>query len=190
MDSPIANQGFWRFSLAELLIAIGFVAISCAALKYAGEVWATCLSVGVILLFMGAAVTAVVDRGPLQARAIGLTLFMGIYGVLFWSCPTHANYEQSTELDPYTGRLPTSKLLKPLFETLVSRNYLDGSGKKVGPPTPGIGFGGIGGISMSESPDRGQFMAIGHLLCALLLGYLGSRVALWAYARRHRSQPT
>ena len=187
MDSPNPRPSFFRFSLRELLLLLAFFAIGCAALRYAGELWLIGLSSCVLLLFMVAAVLAAVDRGHRQAQAIGFALCMAIYGILFWSAPLTTNVEQSLELDPYSGRLPTSKAMAPLFGVIVKTTYYDMmTGKEIAPPTPGIGFGGY----TREIPDRGQFMATAHLLWTLLLGYLGSRVALWAYAHRLRSQQT
>ena len=189
MDSANPHPSLFRFSLRELLLLLAFFAIGCAALRYAGGLWLIGLSSSVLLLFMIAAVLAAVDRGHRQAQAIGFALCMAIYAILFWSTPVPMNVEVNPELDPYTGRLPTSKALFPLFEAIVKRSYHDMmTGKEVAAPTPGPGFGGA--FSVRETPDRGQFMATGHLLWTLLLGYLGSRVALWAYARRLRSQET
>jgi hypothetical protein len=181
MDSANPHPSLFRFSLRELLLLLACFAIGCAALRYAGGLWLIGLSSSVLLLFMIAAVLAAVDRGHRQAQAIGFALCVAIYGVLFWSAPLTTNVEQSPELDPYSGRLPTSKALAPLFEIIVKRTYHDmATGQEVAGLAAGLA------IVQREIPDRGQFMATGHLLFALAVGYLGSRVALWAYARRHR----
>lgn len=183
MDSASQRTSCLRFSLRELLLLLAFVAVGCAALRYAGGLWLLGLSSGVLLLFMGAAVLAAVDRGHRQAQAIGFALCVAIYGVLFWSTSSLMNAEQNPELDPQTGRLPTSKALAPLFEAIVKRSYYDEmTGKETALPAPGFG-----GAYIRETPDRGQFMATGHLLFALMFGYLGSRLALGAYTRRTRT---
>ena len=169
-------SSLFRLSLRELLLALAFVALACAALKYAGEVWWTVLSAGVLIVFLAATVLAVVARGQEQALAIGFVLCVAIYGLLIWSAPIDPGDQQSRELDPYSGSLPTTKVMRPLFDALVTRTQ-----------TPMSGFGG--GVMMTrETPERSQFMAISHLLWALALGYLGSRFAGWIYARRVRSE--
>ncbi len=186
MDSASPRTSWLRFTLRELLLLLAFVAISCAALKYAVGLWLLGLSSGVLLLFMGAAVLAAVDRGQRQAQAMGFALCVAIYGILFWSTFSLTNAGQNPELDPYSGSLPTSKALAPLFEAIVKRSYYDmNTGKEIAPPAP-PNFISRGYVR--EKPDRGQFMATGHLLWMLLLGYLGSRVSLLAYARRLRSE--
>jgi hypothetical protein len=183
MVSASPRTGWLRFTLCELLLLLAFVAIGCAALKYAGGMWLAGLSSVVLLLFMGAVVLAAVDRGNRQAQAIGFALCVAIYGVVFWSTSSLTSAEQNPDLDPQAGRLPTSKALAPVFEAIVKRSYHDvTTGQETAPPAPGFG-----GAYVREIPDRSQFMATGHLLFALAFGYLGSRVALWAYARRSRT---
>jgi hypothetical protein len=185
MDSANPRPSLFRFSLRELLLLLAFFAIGCAALRYVGGLWLIGLSSCVLLLFMIAAVLASVDRGHRQAQAIGFALCVAIYGVLFWSAPSPMNVEVNPELDPEAGRLPTTKAMAPLFDLIVKGSYHDAmTGKEIAVPTPGLA------VYFRETPDRGQFMATAHLLWMLLLGYLGSRVALWAYARRQRSQQT
>jgi hypothetical protein len=185
MDPANPHTRWLRFSLREVLLVLAFVALGCAALKYAGGLWLSVLSAGVLLLFMGAAVVAAVDRGHRQAKALGFALCMAIYGILFWSAPA-TSPNQNPELDPHAGSLPTSKALAPLFSAIVKRSYHDlTTGQEVAPPAPPhFVFSGY----VQETPDRGQFMATGHLLWTVLLGYFGSRLGLWAYTRRLRSQ--
>ena len=207
MNAESANVSWWRFSLRELLLLIGFVALACVSLKYAGFVWVLTLSAAASLLFMGAAVVAVVDRGRRQAAAIGLALCLAIYGIVFWSSPRESNGRQSRELDPYDAQLPTSKALYPLFTVMVHGTYRDSAGNEIKDYDPnqaatmgmgsgmfggggmGGGMGGMGGGAYyHEVPERSQFMGVGHLLWALLLGCLGSRLAVWSYDRRAKAE--
>ncbi len=193
-----------RISLQELLILVAFIALGCAALKYANDVWCTVLAASVLLLVMAAAIAALVDRGRRQAMAIGFTVCAAIYGVAFWSAPLN-NGLQSRELDPYTGRLPTTGLLKPLYESMVRRTWYDFHTGQELPnfdpqkpqTTPGAGGGpyfasniGSPNIGSQEFPDRGQFMTVGHWLWVMLVSYCGARFAEWLYRRRqvHEAQ--
>lgn len=185
MDTATNSSRLLRVSLMELMAVLAAVGVGCAALKYAGDVWWTVLSAAALVGFLAAAVVAVVGRGPGQARAIGFVLCVGIYALLLWSAKVGNG--QNRELDPYDGRLPTTKLLKPVFESLVVRTYIDAfTGKEMTNynPPPGTVLGNSGTIISQETPDRGQFMAIGHLLWAVLFGYLGSRFAAWVDRRR------
>lgn len=184
MNSADSDHNPWRFTLAEILSLLALVAVGCAALRYAGEVWATALSAVVFAVFMIAATLAVVGRGALQSRAVGTSIFIAIYGVLFWAAPSAGGIgnSQSSELHPGTGHLPTSKALKPLYEVIVKRMYIDDSGNTTASLPPGVGF-----LHRVEVPQSDHFMAVGHALWAILLGYLGSRVGYWAYTRRTRT---
>jgi hypothetical protein len=110
-------------------------------------------------------------------------LCVAIYMLLVWSAPINNRGTASREFDPYTGRLPTTKLLRPLYAALSTQTGIE---SVTGQEVPGFDpRSGMGMNMMSvDSLDRGQFMAIGHLLWAFLIGYLGSRLAAWIDAQR------
>ena len=207
MSTADSTTSWWRFSLRELILLIGFVAVACVSLKYAGFVWILILSAAVLLFFMGAVVVALVDRGRRQAEAIGFAAVAAIYGVLYWSSPDLPNTTENQELYSHSGRLPTSKALHPLAQVIVRDYWVDSTGKEIvgyDPTTAGgmgmggmgmggmMGGGGMGGFGSGpqyrQVPYHPDFMAVGHLLWTLLLGYLGSRLALWSYERRSKSE--
>jgi hypothetical protein len=200
MNSPRTTRRLLRLSLGELLLVVGFFAMASAALKYASATWWVILSSAALLLLIGAAVVAAIDRERRQAKASGFMLSMAIYGIVFYCSAPIDEYGRHRELDPDRGRLPTSRLLAPLHQGIASRNWIDSRTGEVVPeydPNMGTGFGygsGAGGIVVRESPPRRQFMAIGHLLWAMVLGYAGGRFAAWIYDRRcanaQRPQPS
>ena len=187
-NSPRPRTSPFRLSLREVLLLVSFFAVACVALKYANEWWWLALSSCVLLGFLTAVVAALVDRGSRQAAAIGFAVCVGIYGILFWAGPTISGTQQSRELDPYSGQLPTTRIMQPLFEAIVTHAFYDmNTGQVIAnydvrrSEAPGV-------VGSRESPDRGQFMAISHLLWALLLGYFGAGVASVFYARRNQEQ--
>jgi hypothetical protein len=187
MNVSGSPAGFLRLSLWELFLVLGLVAVGCASLKYAGEVWWIVLSSVMLAGFLAAAVVAVVGRGPMQARAIGFVLCVAIYMLLLWSAPSINGGSASREFDPYTGQLPTSKLLRPLHAALSTQTWIDSATGQLIPnfdPRAGMALN----VFSVDSLDRGHFMAIGHLLWAFLIGYLGSRLAAWIDARRRQQQ--
>jgi len=198
-QQPHLSQLF-RFSLRELLLAVTFIAVGCAALKFAGDAWMIAISSFTLLLFMAAVVIVLVGRGPRQAQAIGFVACALIYGVILTFVPKLSNPgmfgggnpgSQHPEFDPYEGNLPTTKLLFPLFQTIVTNSYIDGTtGKEIpdyNPATDSAAFAARGMFPPfhNESPMRGDFMTIGHLLWTLLLGLAGGRFAHFVYCRRH-----
>ena len=199
MIAENSSTSWWRFSLRELLLLIGFVAIACVSLKYAGFVWILILSAAVLLFFMSAVVVALVDRGRRQAAAIGFAAVVAVYAVLFWSSPLEPNTSESRELYSYSGRLPTTKALHPLARVLVRDTWVDSAGNEIVGYDPtkaggmGMGTGGMmamgtfgSGPQYRQVPYHPDFMAVGHLLWTLLLGYFGSRLALWSYDGRSK----
>jgi hypothetical protein len=190
MNGSRSPASFLRVSLWELFLVLGLVAVGCASLKYAGEVWWIVLSSVMLAGFLAAAVAAVVGRGAMQARAIGFVLCVAIYLLLvFWSAPFNDDGTTSREFDPATAHLPTTRLLLPLHAALSTQIWIDAS---TGRPMPNFDpHSGIGlNVHSVDSVNRVHFMAIGHLLWAFLLGYLGSRLAVWMDACRRSDAAT
>jgi hypothetical protein len=162
------------------------VAVGCASLKHAGEVWWMVLSLAMLAGFLAASVAAVVGRGPLQARAIGFVLCVTTYLLLiFWSAPFNDDGTVSREFDPGTAHLPTTKLLTRVHAALSTQTWINvATGQPIPRFDPHAGMG-LNVVSV-DSLDRSYFMAIGHLLWAFLIGYLGSRLAAWIDARRRQ----
>ncbi|HEX5105987.1 MAG TPA: hypothetical protein VFV87_19345 [Pirellulaceae bacterium] len=115
------------------------------------------------------AVVAVIERGERQAAALGFVLWMAVYVSLLF-------------LQPDTRRFPTEKLLTPVFESVVTRTWVDDRTGAVIPDYDPEKPSRL--VSEKTDPEHRWFMNIGHVLWALLLGYIGSRIATWICARR------
>ena len=147
-----------RLSLRLLLILIALLAVACAGLKYANDWWWSILSGLALLLFMAMAVLACVGCGERRMFAVGFTICAVIYGAILFL---------------------TSKLLSPVFQSVVTFKSIDTStGQKVPFPPPYI----------LETPQRSPFMLIGHLLWSILFASLGGLFARFIYAQdKHRT---
>ena len=91
----------------------------------------------------------------------------------------------SSEVDPHMGELPTSKILGPIYEKVVERTWVDiNTGKELADYDPQASattsniFIGPAAMLRSETPNRTTFMSLGHVMVALLLGYVGGKFAL------------
>jgi predicted PurR-regulated permease PerM len=186
----------FKLSLRELLLVVGAFATGCAALKFANNPWWYVLSALALSGILSAAVIAAVDRGRPQAFALGFVICAATYGLFLVLADKGG--QLSRELDPYEGRLPTTRLLRPLFELIVDRTWYE---SQTGKPLPGYQPAGAeaspiyGSTAVSaagpipyaeERPTRNEFMRLGHLLWGLLLGYLGGRLGAVIYTRRVR----
>lgn len=188
-------------SLRELLLLVAAVAVAVPSLLYGGPLvsGATVCAVGVVLVAMG--IHVVIDRGEAQAGAIGFAIPAAIYAVLVVSSVNNSGrVREWLELDPYTGSMPTTRMLRPVMEWAWSRRsyYIDPQGNRTQqPPPPGAslmgglrpnqpGFGG--GWRSIELPHRADFMATAHALWTLLFGYLGSKYGRRLYTRRRLSR--
>jgi hypothetical protein len=193
-----------RVSLREFLALVAFVALACGALLNASATVATAMLGVTVLIVIGLAIIAAVDRGPRQAAALGGLVAMLVYGVAW-------NYEPKLKLKSdwnhvhgmdqvvdYAGHLPTSKLLHVLW-TLTSATYMvdPESGRVVEKMSDSypqftsqvasshVPSGWAGGPLRYEGrPRPDAFMPVGHCLSALLIGYLGGKFAVWVYRRR------
>ncbi len=187
MKDQSSGRRYATFSLRELFLLVAFVAVACAALKFAGSVWWAVLSAFAGLVFLAAAVTALLERGPRQAFAIGFIVCAGVYyGLVASASGQGPNNNSNPELDPYSGRMPTTTLLKPLLEAVVVNKWVDATGKEIPNfnPSAGGGFGAGPGAIVILMPTRQDFMRIGHCLWTLLLGYLGGHFGRFVYLRR------
>ena len=169
----------FRLSVRHLLLLFALFAIACMVLRSANSNWCTALSGFTLLVFMAAAVVALVDRGSRQAFAIGFVVCASIYATLFAMAP------KNRELDPYEGKFPTTRLMQPLFVTITTARWLYADTgeeiQKYDPSDPS--FVGLSVIH-SESPSRENFMSVAHLLWTLLFGYVGGHFGRFVYLRR------
>ncbi|MAT70770.1 MAG: hypothetical protein CMJ58_14745 [Planctomycetaceae bacterium] len=191
-----------RISLRELLVLAAAAAVGCAAMQSADEMWLAVVGSGMLLAFMAMAVLAVVERGARQAFAIGFVLCATIYRVLLVG--------SGQEMDPYAGRLPTSRLLRTAYEAVRDEWYVDAATgrrfrRRDNPAAADAaskqdalqqqlsGWTPLGALKATayyagEKPVRAEFMALGHALITCLAGYLGGRFAVFVYAGRVRRE--
>jgi len=187
------------YSIRGLLIITAFVAAACAALRYAGPVWWNILFIAAGLLFMAATVVAFVGKGNQRALAIGFAVCFAIYGAVVFLSPAN-------ELNVVRGRLPTTKVMRPIVESMAPPGRDDpvpttmdstmqqnvDTGFSIGvdferaptntrptfttSATTRNGFPGV-------LPEHSDLLRIAHLLWAMLFGFLGSIFAGFVYRR-------
>ena len=93
-----------------------FAALGVAALSTGGLL--ASMVVGAAIVFTTAfAIVAFVGRKQLRSFAIGFLIPVVAYSATVLSLG-------NSELDPYEGKLPTTKLIKPAFELFVRRQYV------------------------------------------------------------------
>ena len=183
-----------RFSLRTLLAAIVFCAMACAALKNANEVWWTVVSSAALLLVMAMMIIALVGGGQSRAFAIGFTVCAVIYGAIMFDLGVQ-------QLDMYrTARhIPTTQSLVSLYGAMVEERYYDArTGEHLPDYQPPEEHGGVlgfynnrplvrsstPGVQITRVPQSRTFMAIGHVLWAVLLGFVGGQFARFIYRQR------
>jgi hypothetical protein len=178
----------FRISLRELLSLVACCALALVSLKYASETWVAAVAALAMLAFFVAIVTALVDRGPRQAFAIGFAVIVVTYGWIVLHTPlsySGPNAPPTLEFDQWSGRLPTTRLLRYVHQAVDRSQWIDRNGNVIAnynpashdPSAPGAG-------SIREIPPREQFMPIGHMWWGLLFGYIGGRFGQFVYARR------
>ncbi len=168
-----------QLTIREFLLLVVFVAVGVAGLTTGGLFASLVIGVAIVVT-TAIAIVAFVGRNRLRFWAIGFLIPVIVYASTVLAVG-------SSELDPYGGKLPTTKLLQPLFELVVKREYVNLiTGDLVPDYDPatnaGSGGGGFAGspISMSlETPDRTTFFSLGHVLLAMICGYAGAKFAVW-----------
>lgn len=178
------REPLFRVSLRELLVLCALSAVAIVSLLYANERWQGAIVMGTVIVTLVAGIVAVVDRGARQAFAIGFAMSVVLYGVVLANTP-RANDGPSLELNPYTGTLPTSRLLLPLFENVAVTRWIDfRTGQEILDYDPQAAGQSNQFASLDQRPEQAVFMRIGHCWWALLLGYLGGWFARFVYLRR------
>jgi len=174
----------FRLSVRELMLLVFVTGLGLAGLCTGGWIASLCVLM-LITAAMAFAIVAFVGHGHRRSFAIGFLIPLIIYiGV-------HA-YVGPTELDPY-GKLPTTKLIRPIYELVVKLEYIDFNTGKSMPnydPTknPGLGGGGFAPpVTVKETPDRTTFMTLAHALFAVTLAYVGGKFAVWAAGQPMRT---
>lgn len=177
---------YQQLTIRELMAIVLFAAIGLAGLS-AGGWFASVIIVAATIITTGFAIVAFVGRGQFKSLAVGFLIPVVTYSALVVSMG-------ESELDPYGGMLPTTKLIKPCFELLVKREYVNLETNQPVPdydPDANSGLGrDIDGspVGTRETPDRPTFMSLAHVLLAMIFGYAGAKFAIWV-DRKQSQQP-
>jgi hypothetical protein len=176
-------MGGRTMTLRQLFVLVTVFAVFCAALMFAGVWAAVFFGIGLVAIVC-MAIIAFVDRGSRQAYAIGFTLA----AIIYTATVLVAQAGFGGELDPYSGYLPTTKLLTPLFTLINQGTWIDLSTGKEIPnyvqPKVSAGGGMGGAVGLRDSLDRRSFMMVGHVFWGLLFGFIGGYFGRLTYARR------
>ena len=172
------RRSMFRLSLRELFFVVAILAMAIVSLLYASTVWQIVLGLLVLVVFIGALVGAIVDRGRPQAFAIGVVAAIAVYQAALMYAGLGRNSNMEFVTGRASSRLPTTTLLRSLFEVVVER-------------TERLGQGAFAGtvVDTTEIPHGSAFMSVGHCWWALLLGYASGHFAQFLYLRR-TSEPT
>lgn len=166
--------------MRELIVSVAFCALGIASLRTGGLLAAFVTFAGIVLV-MAFAIIAFVGNAQPKAFAIGFLLPLFVYAVTVFAAG-------GNELDPYAGRLPTTRFLRYAHQALVKTTYIDFATGKVVPnydpsKDPNKGRKGFGGpsLQMSEHPDRETFMLLAHQIFAIVLGWIGAKFAVYVH---------
>lgn len=186
-----------KFSLRELLGLCLLTGLGLTALTVGG-LFGSLTMLAAIVFVMSMAIVACVGKRSLQAFAIGFLMPTIVYGISLWSLGW-------SESNVGTGKLPTSKLLSTLFQAVVKTEpvSVNANGGWVPPPanpyyapappngnpaptfavTPPTVSNGPIPVTLAgiESINRQEFMTLGHMLFAMLFGYIGAKFAVVLY---------
>lgn len=170
MKTPSRECRRLGLSLRELLALVAFVAVACAALKFASYIWLTLVASVAFVCFSVAIILAIFQRGPQQAFAIGFAV-MGI-GYLVLVFYVWEQKEGSQYVRWYDGALGTTELLELLYGVIAVER-------------PARNVGGLSaGPVMIPHPEHQTYLRVGQTLWSLTLAYLGGRFARFVWQRR------
>ena len=191
MADPSPRERLFRLSLRELLALLTLLALAVVSLQFASATWETIVGAIAVVAFTAAAIVSLVDRQARQAFAIGFAVSVLVYSLVLSRASLGSQAAGSPapnmEFNPDTGKLFTTRLLRPVYAAVAKSRWIDfRTGKEVldyDPQHPGPD---MQYISLDERPERAAFMRIGHCWWALLLGYFGGWFGRFFYLRRTR----
>jgi len=192
-----------RFTIRDLFLLVGAVAVGTAALLNANEWWVSLLWAAVLLLLVLAGFVAFFRREAQRAFWSGYLVAGSLYLLLLlYSIP---QFSQTTSWTPYgplhMSQLMTTKILVWAYSLLPATKTTPDLppplvSNKGGRPTmdsslPGMP-GGMGGMSVRLPPnpdyvDSELFTQVGQALWMLFFSWLGGTTARRLY--RTRSPP-
>ena len=187
----------FQISLRQLFILVATIALAIVSLKYASEILLSLGAMAGAIVFVAAAIVAVVGRGPRQAFAIGFVAATVGYGLLIVSGGTRNSSLglRYIELDiMYNVKLPTTRLLSFAHKQLKQELVLDAQGNSITAQQRDLNnaadwkAGRLPSSQNAERPPSESFTRIGQLWFALLFGYLGGLFARFVYLRRQADQ--
>jgi hypothetical protein len=173
-----------QLTLRELMFGVLFIGLGCAGL-FAGGVMASLFLGGALIVTTAFAIIALVGRDEPRAAAVGFFVVVIAYAASILAV-------SSPELDPYEGKLPTTKLIQPAFRLVVRSEWINVvTGEPIpdfDPSNPGP-YGAIGPagppVGLKETPDRTTFMSVAHTFLAIIFGYIGMKFAGYVYRRQN-----
>lgn len=179
--------------MRELLFVLLSLGIGMASLRAGGMLASAALCIASTVL-LAITIIAFVGRDQLKCFATGFLIPVIAYAGLHISAG-HA------ELDPYEGKLPSTRMLQPMFEVVVKRTWVEfDTGRELPDYDPAaypMRHGGGGGtlpagmslVTVAELPNRTTFMTLGHVLMAMMLGYVGGKFAVVIQRHQSRTEP-
>lgn len=181
-----------KFTIRELLLMVSYAGVALTALRLGG-VFASVVVLLFSIVTLGVAIIAFVGREQGKVFAIGYLVASVLYGGVHFA-------SGSNELEPYSGRLATTRIIRPLFEAMAVGTWVDSeTGEEIpnyDPSADPARYGGGGmssGASMvtyKEAVDRSTFMTVAHMLFAALFGWLGGKFALYVHYSPKKSADT
>jgi hypothetical protein len=175
-----------RFTVRNLMGLILGLALAFAAVRNANDYWAGGMLLGTPLLIPTAAVSAAYHTGRRRAGRLGFAVFGALYFTL-----TFVGYSHQ-----HLAKLPTSWLLTYVYDQAKPPNLMARPTELPGVPNhveyiPVDDTGKPRDVAsimlwrrLLPLRDQSDFMVIGHCLCSLLAGLLGTVIAQRYEARQ------
>src|SRR5882724_5787027 len=152
-----------RLSLRSLFFVMAICALAVVSVRHASDGWQTTIVSVALVTFCLSAILALADRGPRRALAGGCAACMLAYALaILFSAPLGSSIAQNREFNPSTGRLPTSRLWRLLYERGEEIGWVDVRTGKPADAEPSVSASPNAGDSITtttgEIPDRESFM--------------------------------
>ena len=192
-SSPMSP--LFRISLKELLGLMLFVGIMISSMRYGTVLASTAISLA-LLITMSLAIVAFVAVNEPRAFAVGFLVPVATYAAAILVVG-------KTEYGRGTPLLATTKLLESTYPFVAQQSWVDAlTGQVISNIDPEV-ISTERGIPLAKhkgtfvhripTPSRSIFLGIGHVLTAMILGYIGGKFGVtvhrWQRTNRFTDEP-
>jgi hypothetical protein len=181
----------FQCSIASVLGLVLFLAVACAALRQADELWDSAVFSLTVVVLVTSVLLAIHCSGRKRAFWLGFALFGWTYLIASLIPSVESRLLTSKGLGYLDSRIPGRESTVRVDSTWLSatQNTSGGYALLAANPQDAVRLWNLstGRLLAGPSATSEDFVQIGHSLLVLILAFVGGRVSRWLRAREEQA---